>query len=260
MRCSSAAIAALFLAVAAAGCDGIVNRLQSPVVAEGILADASDPFGAGAHQAGVSVDLASITGPLSQPQTAPIDGANITLTVGNGSPINLRENGTGSGVYTAISGSAGTPTFVYASNQTYALAMVVPAGDFAGSYTESIVAPPHTEVTGLPNLGTPIPHGQSLTLTVVGTYDQGIVVVLSSNGQITYDNRPKTPQEAVNFVLGSFGGTITIPGSAFPNPGTGYGIIVTGLRSAQPSQISQNLQILSRYYAGSAKTAVVLTN
>ena len=175
--------------------------------------------------------------------------------------IQLGETGAGSGVYQASSGS-GNPTYVYTSGAAYTLEVAVDGGKFDGTYRTTVVAPPRTNVTGLPDTanGDTIPINTALTLSLVGNYDRGIVLVVNSAGDVVYDNRPDDPQAAVDFVFGDFNGQIVIPANTFTQPGTAYGIVVAGLESAPSSGISTNLNILTRFYAGSAKTAIVITD
>lgn len=244
-----------------AGCSDIAERLQADVVAVNLLLETGDPFDLAPRKAGVLSNLASITGPLNDPSATPVAGANVTMTASTGATgvVTLAEDG--AGIYRATSGSAGAATFVYTSNATYTVSMVIPSGELADTYTTAVVAPPRTEVTGLPDTlnGDTITANQPLVLTLVGSYDRGLAVVVDQNGDVVYDSRPITPQQWVDFTLGDFDGTITIPGEAFPTGNTSYGVLVAGLESAQPSGISTNLQILTRFYAGSAKTAIVRT-
>jgi hypothetical protein len=142
--------------------------------------------------------------------------------------------------------------------------MNVPAGaKFAGTYTTAMTAPPATQVTGLPDAQQFQFHqaGQPLTLTITsGPYDYVLAFVVNSSGSVTYTSEPQTPQQWLNFVLGSFNATVNIPGTAFPTPGEAYGVAVAGMNSAPQSGISTNLEILTHFLAGSAKTALVVTS
>ena len=254
------------LSFVTASCGDLAKRLSSKVAAINMILDSQAPFAVGTSNGpsvtGAVSNFVAIEGSIASPTATPITGASVTLTVGtSATAITLNENSPGS--YTAVSGSNGAPTFVYASNQTYSISMVVQSGDNQGTYTTKVKAPPRTEVSGLPDATQNQfqPHGQPLALTITsGTYDYGFVVVVDSSGQVTYSNKPQTPQDYVNFVLGSFNGTINIPGTAFPTQGKPYGIVVAGLKSAPESDISPNLEILTHFLAGSAKTAVIVTN
>lgn len=261
----SALVGLSFLLVAcafAASCD-TAKRIRSKVVAVNLLLDIGDPFDLAPRRTEVAANVMSISGPVDEPEAAPLTGADATLEIeGVASFIQLAETAAGSGVYTAASGTAGSATLVYTSGASYTLEVVVPSGSFDGTYTTTVTAPPRTNVTGLPDTqnGETIPINTALTLTVVGNYDQGIVVVVNSAGDIVYDNRPDDVQAAIDFVFGDFNGQIVIPASTFTNPGTAYGIVVAGLESAPSGGISTNLNIITRFYAGSAKTAIVVTD
>ncbi len=259
MQSVRVALAGVLLAAVTVSCGGFAERLTADVVAINMLIETGDPFGVAPRTAGVLVNLASITGPLNDPEATPLVGANVTLQPGTAASVTVNE--VSPGVYQAVSGSGTTPTFVYQSNATYTITMVVPAGEFADTYTTAVVAPPRTEVTGIPDplQGQFHPANNPLTVTLVGSYDRGLVVVVDEGGNVTYDSRPKTPQESVDFVLGSFSGTVTIPGTAFPTASANYGVLVVGLEQAETVQISPNLQILTKYYAGSGNTSIVRT-
>lgn len=257
VRRSLAGVSLLLAACAfSASCD-TAERVKSRTVAVNLLLDLGDPFDLAPRQTSIAANVMTISGPIDDPTATPLTGAVVSLEIeGVAGAIAMAETGAGSGVYTASSGTAGNPALVYTSGSSYTITI-----DDSKNYTTEVTAPARTEVTGLPdtqNFET-IPANTDLTLQVVGSYDQGIVVVVNSAGDITYDNRPDTVQESIDFVFGDFDGTIVIPASAFPASGTAYGIVVSGLNSASSSGISTNLNILSRFYAGSAKTAVVIT-
>lgn len=252
----------LLLAVSAfsASCD-TAKRASSKVVAITLLMDIGDPFDLAPRHTEIATNMMAISGPVDEPEAVPLTGATATLEIENvAGTITMTEQGGDGGVYTAQSGS-GTPSFVYTSNATYSVTVDVPSGKFEDEYDMHVNAPPRTNVTGLPNTqgGATIPANQSLTVTLTGSYDRGIVLVLNSSGDVTYDNRPTDVQSAIDFVFGDFEGSIVIPGSAFPASGTAYGLVIVGLESTPKSAISNNLNILSRFYAGSAKTAIVVT-
>jgi hypothetical protein len=251
------------IAAASSSCGGLASRLQSHVVAENILLDVGDPFGIAPRRAGLAVNFASITGPLNNPASTPISGAGVTLTVGTSStPITVTEGDPG--VYHVVSGSNGAPVFVYASNQTYSVSMVIPSGEFADTYTTTGTAPPRAQASGIPDFagsGQTQVVGDPMNITVLpaNAYQQGLVIVFDQAGNVLYDNRPKTVQDAIDLALGNFDGHITIPGTVFSQPDTFYGIAVSGLKSVPPSGISTNLEILTKFYIGSASTYVVKT-
>lgn len=237
-----------------ASCD-TVERAASRTVAVNLLLDIGDPFDLAPRHTEIAANVMEISGPIDDPTASPLTGATVSLEIqGVTGDIAMTETGAGSGVYTA---AGGNPALVYTSNASYAITI-----DAGKNYTTEVTAPPRTNVTGLPdtqNFET-IPSNTDLTLQLVGNYDRGMWVVVDSAGNVVDDNRPETVQESIDFVLGDFDGTLVIPGSALPSPGTAYGIVIVGLNSAPNSGISTNLNILSRFYAGSAKTAIVITD
>lgn len=57
------------------------------------------------------------------------------------------------------------------------------------------------------------PAGADLEVTTTGDYDSLLVVVLASDGSVTWDNRPETPREIYDFTHGSDDDlSVTIPG------------------------------------------------
>lgn len=243
-----------------ASCD-TASRVRSKVVAVNLMVDIGDPFDQLPRRTEAAANFMSITGPVDEPTAVPLTGADATLEIENVAGIvQMNETAAGSGIYQASSGT-GNPTFVYTSGAAYTIEVVVPSGKFDGTYRTTVVAPPRTNVNGLPDTlgGATIPSNTQLTVTLVGNYDRGFVLVVDSAGNVTYDSRPDTAQEAVDFVFEDFGGTIQIPPEAFPAPNKLYGVVIAGMNSAPSSGISTNLNILTRFYAGAAKTAVVRT-
>ena len=252
----------LLLAICAfsASCD-TANRIKSKVVAVNLMVDIGDPFDIAPRRTEVAANFMSITGPVDEPTAVPLTGADATLEIEDvAGLIQLNETAADSGVYQASSGT-GNPTFVYTSGAAYTIEVVVPSGKFDGTYRTTVVAPPRTNVSGLPDTlgGATIPSNAPLTVTLVGNYDRGFVLVVNSAGTVTFDSRPQDVQAAVNFVFDDFNGQIQIPGTAFPVSGTAYGVVIAGMNSAPSSGISTNLNILTRFYAGAAKTAIVRT-
>lgn len=262
-RAALLGITLLTVAAASASCD-TAKRIGSKVVAINILLDLGDPLDLAPRHTEAVANFMTISGPIDEPVAEPLSGATATLEIeGVVDPVEMTEETPG--VYrvsSATGGTGGSPAFVYTSGADYTIVIDQPTGSHEGVYEMEITAPPRTEVTGLPDTqgGATIPANQALTLQLVGSYDRGIVFVVTSGGDVTYDNRPTDPASAIDFVFGDFDGTIVIPGSAFPNTGTIYGIVVAGLESAPTRDISEDLNILSRFYAGSAKTALVVTD
>jgi hypothetical protein len=256
-RSSLAGVFLLLVACAFSASCETAERASSRTVAVNLLLDIGDPFDLAPRHTEIAANAMKITGPIDEPEATPLTGAAVSVEIeGVAAPIDMAETGAGSGVYTAASGTGGNAALVYTSGASYTITI-----DASKNYKTTVTAPPRTNATGFPDTGNGDTHTSNtdLVLQLTGSYDRGIVLVLNSAGDVTYDNRPQTVQDAIDFVFGDFDGNITIPGSAFPAPGTAYGVVVAGLDSAPTSGISSNLNILSRFYAGSAKTAVVIT-
>lgn len=258
VRRSLAGVSFLLVACAfSASCD-TAERAASRTVAINLLLDIGDPFDLAPRHTEVAANVMKISGPIDDPTATPLTGADVSLEIEDvAGTIAMVETGAGSGVYTAAGGTAGNASLVYTSGSSYTITI-----DAGKNYTTTVNAPSRTNVTGLPdtqNFET-IPANTDLTLELIGSYDRGMWLVVDSAGNVVDDNRPETVQEAIDFVFADFDGTLVIPGSALPSPGTAYGIVIVGLNSAPTSGISTNLNILSRFYAGSAKTAVVITD
>lgn len=267
MRVQRAALFGVFAlatVVALSACGDAVKRLKSKVVAINMIIDVGDPFGAAPRQAGLLVNLMQIEGPIDEPEATPLTGATVTVEATAGVTGTLAVPETGAGVYTLNAGTNASPAFTYNSNGEYTVTMEVAAGERAGTYITKVNPPPRTNVEAgdIPDflLGETHPSDTALDVTLTGSYDRGFVLVLDSSGNTVYDSRPTDVQTAIDFALGDFNGTLTIPATAFPEPNSVYGVVIVGLESAPSSQISSNLNILTRFYAGSAFTALVRTD
>ena len=242
-----------------ASCD-TADRLRSKVVAVNFLLEVGDPFDVAPRRTDAIANFMSVTGPIDEPEAVPVTGADASLEIEDvAGAFDMAESQPG--VYLAGSGTGGNPSLVYTSGADYTITLHVPSGRLDGTYTTRVQAPPRTEVDGLPDTGggETVPAGVDLVLQLQGTYDQGLLIVLDSSGNIVFDNRPTNVQSAIDFVFGEFDGELVIPGSAISASGSVYGVIIAGLDSAPSSGISSNLNILTRFYAGSAETALIIT-
>ncbi len=138
------------------------------------------------------------------------------------SAVNLEA--VGDGLYEVTSDTV--PGFAYSVGATYTIAVQ----DGGQSFSVSGVAPPPPTLTGVPAAGTH-PAGGGLTFDLSGqNFDNHLAVVADQDGNLTYDNRPDTAGDYIDWIGGDDVSTITIPGSAFPSAGTAYVLGVAGIR------------------------------
>jgi hypothetical protein len=130
----------------------------------------------------------------------------------------------GDGLYEVTTDTA--PSFAYSVGATYSIHVQ----DGGQNYSVSGVAPAAPSLAGVPALGTH-PSGSPLSFDLSGqNYDNYLAVVADEGGNLTYDNRPDTAGDYIDWIGGTDVGTITIPGTAFPESGAAYVIGVAGIR------------------------------
>jgi hypothetical protein len=91
-------------------------------------------------------------------------------------------------------------------------------------------------------------------------FDNYLAVVATENGDITYSNEPQTAGEYLEWIGGGDVVTnITIPASAFPDPGAGYVIGVAGIRRASDSAFDNFNPLVSNLAMGSLSVSALVT-
>jgi len=194
----------------------------------------------------------------------PTTGADVRLTERGGSSWKLAETGNGNYL---VDGDAG---FVYVANASYDFA-ITSAGN---SYTASLEnAPPPERIAAFHPASSYVdqaagaafvfarpdpPAGQERNLgfvTVFSVSDSG------QKGDVTWTNVPKTPLDYLKLVVAPTDWkqtTVTVPGTAFPNPSTWYVIMMQSAKLGRPA--SDNLFLASGILAGTADFGVVRTH
>lgn len=175
----------------------------------------------------------------------------------------------GSGLYQRSSGGGADGGFAYQSGADYRFVAERGGETFVGAINDAPVAEVLPELH--PEAGyREQPAREPLVLTrpapPAGTKRLPAFVVVfpvdASGGQgaYTYTNVPQTPLDFLIFVADPerwTGATLTLPGSAFPDPGQNYFVAVTTVKVGGPS--SANLFLGSALLAGTADVGVVRT-
>lgn len=207
---------------------------------------------------GTGVDLTKDLAPT------PTTGAQVRLTERGGASWTLAE--TGNGNY-AVDGDAG---FAYLANASYDFA-ITSAGT---SYTASLEnAPPPERIAAFHPPGGYLDQAAGAALAfarpdapVGQDRNLGFVTVFSvsesgQKGEVTWTNLPKTPLDFLKLVVAPSDWkqtTVTIPGTAFPNPNAWYVVMLQSAKLGRPS--SDNLFLASGILAGTADFGVVRTH
>ena len=132
----------------------------------------------------------------------------------------------GSGLYEATSDDA--PALQYAEGAVYVLSVT----DGGESFEVSGSAPPPPSLSGVPDVGTHT-AGAALSFDLSGQgYDNYLAVVADDDGNLTYDNRPVSAGDYIDWIGGSDVSVVTIPGEAFPTARTAYVLGIAGIRRA----------------------------
>lgn len=252
-------------------CD-FASRVQAEVYATALLLEVEDPLGVNDPETGLLVRLGTIQDAASDnPKVEPLSGAEVWVVDDSSTfgrvdltPADESEvDGDATGAYTATSQDT---DLSYTPGERYHLTIRIPSGDYKGEYAMSVTAAEAAEVSGYPDAlqGDTHPVGQPLTVTVEppDEYEYGLVAVLEDTGdepELVYDNRPDALGEWLEFLNGTFGGEIEVPGEAFSKDGTVYGVAVSGLVSSRAAEESSGLNLLSEFLAGSSTPALVCT-
>lgn len=173
---------------------------------------------------------------LDEMEEAPVEGATVTLRVGDTPVYELMEGD--SGKYD-LNGEDGLE---YTATADTLLKI-----DVSGSLSElSTVLPPPPDLD-LDPLGTTM---QELPINIAGSnYDQVLAVVIDDAGEVTWSNQPEDIRAWYEFANEDNGGSFTVPGSAFPKDGA-YLVGVAGLVRADDSTFDNMNTALSSMLAG----------
>jgi hypothetical protein len=130
----------------------------------------------------------------------------------------------GDGLYEATSDESEGLT--YSVGATYSIRV----SDGGETFLVSGEAPPPPVLTGVPAPGTHA-AGSALSFDLSDqNFDNYLAVVADEDGNLVYDNRPETSGDYIDWIRGTDVGVVTIPGQAFPSPGTAYVLGLAGVR------------------------------
>lgn len=253
------------------------SRVSAEVFANALLLEVKDPLEVQPPETVLVVRVGLIEDATSEnPKLEPIVGAEVvlesddlafnTIVVDNAADGEVPDS---QGAYVVTSQDT---ALEYVPGARYTVRITVPAGDHQGEYSMSIVAPEASTVEGFPDtLGGethPVDTPMTLTIEPANEYEHGLVVVATDTGggnpDIVYDSTPQSAVEWTQFLVGSFGGEVTIPEGERDNPfdtqGQVYGVGVTGIKTSIGPDESANLHLLSEFLAGSMTTSLVCTD
>ncbi|MEE2829374.1 MAG: hypothetical protein VX498_09310 [Myxococcota bacterium] len=184
------------------------------------------------------------------------DADSVTISIGG---LGVDLTNTAQGTYTVD--SMDDPDLSYEPGET--IELTIQQGGRTRS--ASLIAP------GAPDLGPmeePLVHvaDADLEIDVTGDdFDNHVAMVarIGSDGSltVTYDSRPVTAQDFIDWIRGSGSGetVVSIPGTAFPDPGATYILGIAGMRNAPKVNFSDLNPIVSNLTAGSMAGRMVVT-
>lgn len=247
------------------------SRVSAEVFANALLVEVKDPLGLQPPETACVVRVGLIEDATSDnPNIEPVVGADVLLESVDAGFNSIILSSAQTGEPGAYGASSQDTDLVYQVGAEYTVRITIPAGDHQGEYSLTVVAPEASNVTGFPDTvgGETIPVGEPLVLNIdpPDAYEHGLVVVAvdeSGEPDVIYDNTPQSAGEWAKFLVGGFGGEVTIPEGERENPfqdaGRVYGVGVTGVVSSKGPQESANLHLLSEFLAGTMETALVCT-
>ena len=253
------------------------SRVSAEVFANSLLLEVRDPLEVQPPETVLVVRVGLIEDATSEnPKFEPIVGAEVVLESEdlpfNTIVVDNAEDGEVPNAQGAYVVTSQDTALEYMPGARYTVRITVPAGDHQGEYSMSIVAPAASEVMGFPDtLGGethPVDTPMTLNIEPANEYEHGLVLVVEDTGggnpEVVYDSTPQSAVEWITFLIGSFGGEVTIPEGERDNPfttsGQAYGVGVTGIKTSIGPDESANLHLLSEFLAGSMETAIVCTD
>jgi len=182
-----------------------------------------------------------------------IDDADRVLLHDGSRGVNLDSQGNGLYFIT----SEDDPELSYVPGTTYTFQAVKDGR----SHSVSMLAPGVPALSGIPQGGETHATGQSLQVNLGGQFDNAIVIVVDEDGQLTYDNRPSTASEYVDWIRDeSMQTSVTIPGSAFAQHNALYVIGIAGIREALDSSYENLNPLVSKLAMGSVAVQGLITD
>jgi hypothetical protein len=242
------------------GCSEIDDYF-STVAAEALFLGLDDP--AAAQALGLSAELATgATANTFLARARSIDSISENL-FSDADSVSMADGvssvelvARGNGLYSID--STEDPELAYVVGRSYALEVY----EDGRLYSAEMLAPPPPNLTGVPDpLNGETHSAQSpLSLSMGQQFDNYLAVVATENGDITYSNEPQTAGEYLEWIGGGDVVTnITIPASAFPDPGAGYVIGVAGIRRASDSAFDNFNPLVSNLAMGSLSVSALVT-
>ena len=207
------------------------SRVSAEVFANALLLEVRDPLELQPPETVLVVRVGLIEDATSEnPKLEPVVGADVvlesedlpfnTIIVDNAGDGEVPDS---SGAYVVTSQDT---ALEYVPGARYTVRITSPAGDHQGEYSMRMVAPEASQVSGFPDTLSgdthPVDTPMTLTIEPANEYEHGLVVVATDTGggnpDIVYDSTPQSAVEWTKFLIGSFGGEVTIPEGERTNP------------------------------------------
>lgn len=121
----------------------------------------------------------------------------------------------------------------------------------------TVLAPEAPDLSGLPLTH---PSGSSLVVEMSEEYALAYGVVIDTQGNVVWDDRPSTTEDVISELASS--GSVEryqFPPEAFPDAGTAYGVALVGIRAAEGPDFSNFEKFWSNVGVGSVGTGYLTT-
>jgi hypothetical protein len=234
------------------GCN--ITSYFSTVASEALLLGVADPVeGVDLGAAATATTFLAKAQSLDSVAANVFDDADRVWIEGGGGEAELPNQG--DGLYLAT--SEDDADLVYADGSRYTLHVQ----NGGKSYSVGGEAPPPPQLDGVP--APPATHaaGTQLVVDLSGQgFDNFVGVVADSDGNLTWDSRPEDAGGYVDWIRDSGEvTTVTVPGSAFPDPGQPYVLGLAGVVKAPDADFEGFNPLVSNFALGSLAVATVTT-
>ena len=239
--------------------EGLQGALK-PVVSESLMISIEapeSPQGSGIDipidsQVAITAFLAEAT--LSTQITgAPLSGL-ITSIDGPFGVIELSE--TGNGTYTTT--SVANADFRYAPNTDYNLVIEVPDESALRQVAIRSPGPSNPTLPAWDDLQDLADYSAGWTIPLGGSFDNAVVLLVDTNGDLVYDNRPQGVADYMDWLLDSEITEVTIPGEVFTSLAAGpYAIGIAPLVKSEAADFDELNSLLSNALIGEMDMQVI---
>ena len=99
----------------------------------------------------------------------------------------------------------------------------------------------------------------ALTLPLGREFDNELTIVVDQDGNVTWDSRPQSVSEYLDWIGNSSVTSVEIPASAFPDAGAAYAVGVAGVEKALDRDFDEFNPLVSNFAAGQMTVLPVVT-